>query len=163
MGMTTLVMWGRKNYTSLALQYKKSRANFDIEWWRHQMETFSPLLDLCAGNSPVTDDFPTQRPVTRSLMFSLICTLNNCWVNNREAGDLRRQRAHYDVVAMESHFSTTVIPVTKIKRYHGHLISMEITIPGKTVFMLKRTQLKTNLTPSMRPIDAYMIHVCMWQ
>ena len=30
------------------------------------METFSALLALCAGNSPVTGEFPTQRPVTRS-------------------------------------------------------------------------------------------------
>ena len=30
------------------------------------METFYALLDLCAGNSPVTGDFPSQRPVTRS-------------------------------------------------------------------------------------------------
>ena len=35
-------------------------------WWRHQMETFSALLVLCAGNSPVTGEFPAQRPVTRS-------------------------------------------------------------------------------------------------
>ena len=34
-------------------------------WWRHQMETFSALLAICAGNSPVTGEFPTQRPVTR--------------------------------------------------------------------------------------------------
>ena len=37
-----------------------------IAWWRHQMETFSALLALSAGNSSVTDEFPTQRPVTRS-------------------------------------------------------------------------------------------------
>ena len=35
-------------------------------WWRHQMETFSALLAICAGNSPVTSEFPTQRPVTQS-------------------------------------------------------------------------------------------------
>ena len=35
-------------------------------WWRHQMETFSMLLAICAGNSPVTSEFPSQRPVTRS-------------------------------------------------------------------------------------------------
>ena len=35
-------------------------------WWCHQLETFSALLALCAGNSPVFGDFPTQRPVTRS-------------------------------------------------------------------------------------------------
>ena len=35
-------------------------------WWRHQMETFSALLAICAGNSPGTGEFPAQRPVTRS-------------------------------------------------------------------------------------------------
>ena len=35
-------------------------------WWRHQMETFSALLTICAGNSTVPGEFPTQRPVTRS-------------------------------------------------------------------------------------------------
>ena len=35
-------------------------------WWRHQMETFSGLLDLCSGNSPVSGEFPSQRPVMRS-------------------------------------------------------------------------------------------------
>ena len=37
-----------------------------LPWWRHQMETFSALLAICAGNSPVTSEFPAQRPVTRS-------------------------------------------------------------------------------------------------
>ena len=36
-----------------------------VSWWRHQMETFSALLALCVGNSPVTAEFPSQRPVTR--------------------------------------------------------------------------------------------------
>ena len=35
----------------------------------HQMETFSALLAVCAGNSPATGEFPTQRPVTRSFDF----------------------------------------------------------------------------------------------
>ena len=35
-------------------------------WWRHQMGTFSALLDLCAGISPVIGEFPAQRPVTQS-------------------------------------------------------------------------------------------------
>ena len=42
-------------------------------WRRLQMEAFSALLALCAGNSPVTGDFPSQRPVTRSfnILFDL--------------------------------------------------------------------------------------------
>ena len=35
-------------------------------WWPNQMETFSALLTICAGYSPVTGEFPVQRPVTRS-------------------------------------------------------------------------------------------------
>ena len=35
-------------------------------WWRHQMESFSALLAICAGNSPATGEFPAQRPVTQS-------------------------------------------------------------------------------------------------
>ena len=35
-----------------------------------------------------------------ALMFSLICARINDWVNNREAGDLRRYRSHYDVSVM---------------------------------------------------------------
>ena len=33
-------------------------------------------------------------------MFSLICAWINGWVNNHEAGDLRRERADYDVIGM---------------------------------------------------------------
>ena len=37
-----------------------------------------------------------------ALVFSLICDWINGWVNNREAGDLRRHRAHYEVTVMLS-------------------------------------------------------------
>ena len=30
------------------------------------MEKFPSLLAICAGNSPLTGEFPAQRPVTRS-------------------------------------------------------------------------------------------------
>ena len=37
-----------------------------LAWWCHQVETFSALLAICAGNSPVPGEFHAQRPVTRS-------------------------------------------------------------------------------------------------
>ena len=40
------------------------QSHFAYSWWRHQIETFSALLALRAGNSPVTGEFPTQKPVT---------------------------------------------------------------------------------------------------
>ena len=64
------------------------------------METFSTLLALCVGNSPVTGEIPSQRPVTQSFDFSLICVWINGWIKNHEAGDLRRHSAHYDVTVM---------------------------------------------------------------
>ena len=57
-------------------------------------------LALSAGNSRVTGEFHTQRPVTRSFDVFFICPWINGCVNNCEAGDLRRHRAHYDVIVM---------------------------------------------------------------
>ena len=45
-------------------------------WWRHQMETFSVLLALCVENSPVTGEFPSQRPVTRGFDIFFDLRLN---------------------------------------------------------------------------------------
>ena len=66
------------------------------------METFSALLAICAGNSPVSGEFPTQRPGQwrGALMFTLICVWINGCVNNGEAGDLKRYCAHYGVTVM---------------------------------------------------------------
>ena len=45
-----------------------------ITWRRHQMEAFSALLAFCVGNSPVTGEFPAQRPVTQSFdVFFDLC------------------------------------------------------------------------------------------
>ena len=64
------------------------------------METFSALLAICAGNSPVPGEFPHKGQWRGALMFSLICIRIKGWVNNDEARDLRRHRAHYDVTIM---------------------------------------------------------------
>ena len=69
-------------------------------WWRHQMETFSTLFALCAGKSLVPVNSPHKGQWRGALIFSLICVWINHWVNNREAGDLRQHRDHYDVTVM---------------------------------------------------------------
>ena len=61
-----------KSFEHLNLSAHMSQRFFSTEyepsdlWWRHQMEPFSALLALCAGNSPVSGEFPSQRPVARS-------------------------------------------------------------------------------------------------
>ena len=82
-------------------EYEWYRASVDSTWWRHQMEPFSALLALCAGNSPVPVNSPHKGQWRGALMFPLICAWIHDWINNREAGDLRRYRGHYDVNVMK--------------------------------------------------------------
>ena len=68
-----------------------SNIHDDVIKWKH-------LLALCAENSPVNS--PHKGQWRRALMLSLICAWINVWVNNHEAGDLRRYRARCDVIVM---------------------------------------------------------------
>ena len=66
------------------------------------METFSALLALCAGNSQVIGEFPSQKPVAQSFDVFFDLCLTNGWVNKRQAGDLRHNRAQYDIIVIKS-------------------------------------------------------------
>ena len=70
------------------------------------MKKISTLLTLCAGNSPVTGEFPWQKPVTRTFDVSVDLRLIKRLSKHRYAGDLRPHCAHYDVTAM---FLATVL------------------------------------------------------
>ena len=54
------------NFHYHILSKYSDKASRLFSWWRHQMQTFSALLAICAVNSPVPGEFPAQRPVTRS-------------------------------------------------------------------------------------------------
>ena len=60
--LTSIIKDAGNDFTILTLDTQSINAT----WWRHQMETFSALLAICAGNSPVPVEFLAQRPVTRS-------------------------------------------------------------------------------------------------
>ena len=105
-------------------------------WWRHQMETFSALLALWAGNSPVTSEFPSQRPVTWSFdvffhlhmnkqlsklwrcqwcempTLSLWCYCNE-WSNHEEYGMNISQKQLYNI----SKTKQTIAPCTYLMSY----------------------------------------------
>ena len=68
----------------------------DVIKWKH----FPRYWPFVRGihRSPV--NFPHNGQWRGALMFSLICVWLNDWENNREAGDLRRYRTHYDVIVM---------------------------------------------------------------
>ena len=81
------------------------------------------VTGFCAGNSPVTGEFPAQRPVTRSFDVFFDCAWINGWVNNREAGDLRRHRAHYDVTVMSWDMTYVLSKMLDRKSYRNMLPS----------------------------------------
>ena len=68
-------------------------------------------------------DSPHKGQWRGAFMFSLICAWINRWVNNSEAGDLRRYRVHYDAIVMTT-LDTTLVIVTKL---HGRPINILFT------------------------------------
>ena len=71
-------------------------------WWRHQMETFSALLAICAGNSPVPGEFPAQRPVRRSFDVFFDLRLNKR-LSKQWWGSLRWRHNGCDSVSNHQH------------------------------------------------------------
>ena len=68
----------------------------DVIKWKHFPRNWPFVREI--HRSPV--NFPHKGQCRGALMFSLIYVWINDWVNNREAGDLRRQHGHYDVIVM---------------------------------------------------------------
>ena len=112
--------------------------NWPDPWWCHQMETFSALLALGMGNSPVTGEFPSQWLVARNFqMFSLICAWTNGWVNNQDAGDLRRHRDHYDVTVMTCGFLERTAIVTSNSIVEWNIFMVRVGLGAGWVIQIK--------------------------
>ena len=70
-------------------------------WWRHQMETFSAILALCGGNSPVSGEFPAQMPVTRSFDVFFDLRLIKRLSKHSRGWWFETLSRHFDVIVME--------------------------------------------------------------
>ena len=73
-------------------------AHDDVIKWKH----FPRYWPFVRGIHRSSVNSPHKGQCSGVLMFSLICARINGWANNREAGDLRRHRAHYDVIVMST-------------------------------------------------------------
>ena len=73
---------------------------------------------------PLTCKFPHKGQWSGALMFSLICVWINGWVNNGEAGDLRRHRGHYDVNVMLLRLGGSVYGILNHAAYYGNLVTL---------------------------------------
>ena len=75
---------------------KQWRHHDDVIKWKHFPRYWPSVRGI--HRSPVNS--PHKGQWRGALMFSFIFAWMNDWVNNREAGDLRRHRPHYDVIVM---------------------------------------------------------------
>ena len=79
---------------------KKKQYHDDVIKWKHFPRRWPFVRGI--HRSPVNS--PHKGQWRGALRFSSICAWINNWVNNREAGDLRRHRAHNDVIVMGCFF-----------------------------------------------------------
>ena len=90
----------------------------DVIKWKHFPRNWPFVREI--HRSPV--NFPHKGQRRGALMFSLIYAWINDWVNNREAGDLRRQHGHYDVIVMSVNhcqYRGSVVIAFQIHRLEG--------------------------------------------
>ena len=137
--------WGRHSREMLSVFM-----SFYKVWWCHQMEAFSTLLAFVRGihRSPVNS--PQKGQWHGALMFYLICAWTNGWANNRDAGDLRCHRAHYDVTVMgwwwmQQYFhvffvlSRTIYwtnnQVDDLARHDAHMTSLLFTFQERRIWI----------------------------
>ena len=77
-------------------------------WWRHNIDTFSALLALCARNSPVTGEFPSQGPVTRN--FGVFFDLR---LNKRLSKQSRRRWFQMQSRLLWRHYNELLAPFVR--------------------------------------------------
>ena len=99
-GLWPLWPYNRRNW-SLILDIRTDCVEDEDQFWTYHGDVINGSIlfvtGLCAWNPPVTEKFPHKIPWRGALMFSMICAWTNGWVINRDAGNLIRHRAHYDV------------------------------------------------------------------
>ena len=109
--------------------YVKVFSHDDVIKWKH----FPRYWPFVRGihRSPV--DSPHKGHWCGVLMFSLICAWTNGWVNNRDAGDLRRHCAHYDVTVISNIIAGTSAGALQspAERVESVTIRLEITLTSQ--------------------------------
>ena len=73
---------GKTDKNWLPATESKQGCSVTESWRDNQMETFSALLVLCVGNSLVTSEFPSQRPVMQSFDVFFELRLNK-WLSKQ--------------------------------------------------------------------------------
>ena len=73
-----------------------------LPWWCHQIKKIPRYWPFVPGIPRPPVNSPHKGQWRGALVFSLICAWTSGWVNNRDSGDLRRHRPHFEVTVMPS-------------------------------------------------------------
>ena len=107
------------------------------------MEAFSALLALYEGNSPVTGEFPSQKPVTRILVFSFLCLnkrlskpstrrwleapLRSSWRHWKDWGRYKYKlfcRRHFHLMTSSWLHIVKICKITRFGEYYSKIMPM---------------------------------------
>ena len=147
-------------YAWVARFYEWLLASSYKPWWRHHMETFSALLALCAGNSPVAGEFPSQRPVTWNFDVFYLCPTKR--LSKQSWGWwFRRHRVHCDVIVMNvvpwrCHGMETLSQFQSSERisHTCNLVIIGQRCGGMMLIIVVSLNKQFNTRPSCRGFDA---------
>ena len=112
-------------------------------WWRHQMETFSALLVICAGNSPVTGEFPAQRPALLSFDVFFDLRLNKRLSKQSCGWWFETPSRHHDVFVMHQKYFTQD-PLWKKTNKEGNVPNVYAVMSVLAIIRVREAQWKRN-------------------
>ena len=105
--------------------YSNRQCHGDVIKWKH-FPRYGPFVRGIHRSSVNSSHKGQWRG---ALMFSLTCIWINDWVNNHQAGDLRRYCIHYDVIVMVAHLSSAY------RKDAPMLLHTTITFPYTSVLL----------------------------
>ena len=101
----------------------------DVIKWKH-FPRYRPFV-RGIHRSPVNS--PHKGQWRRALMFSLICACIDGWVNNREAGDLRRRPTHYDITVMDTQICRVCGPIVTLRTADYNMVGVVVAMVISTM------------------------------
>ena len=122
------------------------------------METFSALLALCAGNSPVPVNSPHKGQWRGALMFSLICARMSDWVNNCEAGDLRRPWSSWSLWRQRNELGKCL----QVRRTRHFLFSFTVISDVYMSFILNKIRFTKYCLGGFQSSSGHYIRQILW-
>ena len=124
----------------------------DVIKWKHCPRYWPFVRGI--HRSPVNSPHKGQWCV--ALVFSLICGRINGWVNNGEAGDLRRHRAHYDVTVMDRR----KLRITFRIYWELFILSLYVIKIKLVTWEIKQKHVTSSWTRDRDVINCVMLSIC---